>query len=74
MEENQLDDVMEVIKQIDLNKNVVEDDNDLESKKEDVMEEDADIEAVAEEITGSMKTPKLIQDWDPIYKEYHIPV
>ncbi|GJV72818.1 hypothetical protein Tco_1492813 [Tanacetum coccineum] len=54
MEENQLDDVMEVIKQIDLNKNVVEDDNDLESKKEDVMEEDADLEAVAEEMTGKI--------------------
>ncbi|GKB42520.1 hypothetical protein Tco_0887462 [Tanacetum coccineum] len=49
---------MEVIKQIDLNKNIVEDDNDLESKKEDVMKEDAYIEAIAEEMTGCMKTPK----------------
>ncbi|GJT05588.1 hypothetical protein Tco_0840050 [Tanacetum coccineum] len=46
---------MEVIKQIDLNKNIVEDDNDLESKKEDVMKEDAYIEAVAEEMTDRRK-------------------
>ncbi|GJZ91838.1 hypothetical protein Tco_0663903 [Tanacetum coccineum] len=74
MEENQLDDVMEMIKQIDLNKNVVEDDNDLESKKEDVMEEDADIEVVAEEITGCMKTPKANSDWEPHIQGIHIPV
>ncbi|GKA71237.1 hypothetical protein Tco_0777376 [Tanacetum coccineum] len=74
MEENQLDDVMEVIKQIDLNKNVVEDDNDLESKKEDVMEEDADIEAVAEEITCCMKTPKANSDWEPHIQGIYIPV
>ncbi|GJT30405.1 hypothetical protein Tco_0910680 [Tanacetum coccineum] len=67
-------DVMEVIKQIDLNKNVVEDDNDLESKKEDVMEEDADIEAVVEEITGCMKTPKANSDWEPHIQGIHIPV
>ncbi|GKC90121.1 hypothetical protein Tco_1150770 [Tanacetum coccineum] len=74
MEENQFDDVMEVIKQIDLNKNVVEDDNDLESKKEDVMEEYADIEVVAEEITGCMKTPKDNSDWEPHIQGIHIPV
>ncbi|GKD08299.1 hypothetical protein Tco_1187984 [Tanacetum coccineum] len=69
MEENQLDDVMEVIKQIDLNKNIVEDDNDLESKKED-----AYIEAIAEEMTGCMKTPKANSDWEPHIQGIHIPV
>ncbi|GKE92327.1 hypothetical protein Tco_1573422, partial [Tanacetum coccineum] len=39
---------------IDLNKNIFEDDNDLESKKEDVMKEDAYIEAIAEEMTGKI--------------------
>ncbi|GKC75053.1 hypothetical protein Tco_1125827, partial [Tanacetum coccineum] len=65
---------MEVIKQIDLNKTIVEDDNDLESKKEDVMKKDAYIEAVAEEMTGCMKTPKANSDWEPHIQGIHIPV
>ncbi|GJT28737.1 hypothetical protein Tco_0909012 [Tanacetum coccineum] len=42
---------MEVVKQIDLNKQVVESDNELESDTEDVLPEVVDPDAVIEEVT-----------------------
>ncbi|GKD43711.1 hypothetical protein Tco_1268356, partial [Tanacetum coccineum] len=41
---------MEVVKQIDLNKQVVESDNELETDTEDVLLEVADPDAVIEEV------------------------
>ncbi|GKA74860.1 hypothetical protein Tco_0781238 [Tanacetum coccineum] len=49
---------MEVVKQIDLNKQVVESDNELESDTEDVLLEVADPNAIIEEVTGCKKTPR----------------
>ncbi|GKE61808.1 hypothetical protein Tco_1512175 [Tanacetum coccineum] len=46
MIENQLVDVMEVVKEIDLNKQVFEDNNEFESDIEDVLPEFADLNAV----------------------------
>ncbi|GKG49536.1 hypothetical protein Tco_0515988, partial [Tanacetum coccineum] len=39
MDENQLDDVMEVVKQMNLNKHVIVSDNEFESDTEDVLPE-----------------------------------
>ncbi|GJR64939.1 hypothetical protein Tco_0011004 [Tanacetum coccineum] len=52
MDENQLNDIMKVVKHIDLNKQVVESDNELESDTEDVLD------VVMEEVTDSHNTPR----------------
>nr|GEV21551.1 hypothetical protein [Tanacetum cinerariifolium] len=54
MDENQLDDVMEVVKQIDLNKQVIESDNEFESDLEDVLPEITYLDAVIEEVTRAI--------------------
>ncbi|GJR49576.1 hypothetical protein Tco_1400097 [Tanacetum coccineum] len=54
MDENQLNDVMEVVKQTDLNKQVVEYEDDLESDTKDVLTEVADPHAIIEKVTGCM--------------------
>ncbi|GJW03430.1 hypothetical protein Tco_1562286 [Tanacetum coccineum] len=51
MEENQINDVMEVVKEIDLNKQVVGYNNELESDIEDILPEITDPDAVIEEVT-----------------------
>ncbi|GJW65298.1 hypothetical protein Tco_0117182 [Tanacetum coccineum] len=51
MDANQLDDVMKVVKQIDLNKQVIESDNEFESDTKDVLPEITDSDAVIEEVT-----------------------
>ncbi|GKA76195.1 hypothetical protein Tco_0782656 [Tanacetum coccineum] len=49
-----LDDVMEVVKQIDLNKEVIKSDNEFESDTEDVLPKVADPIVVVEEVTGKI--------------------
>ncbi|GKC19884.1 hypothetical protein Tco_1022034 [Tanacetum coccineum] len=51
MEENQINDVMEVVKEIDINKQVVEYNNELESDREYILPEITDPYAVIEEVT-----------------------
>ncbi|GJW31040.1 hypothetical protein Tco_0047915 [Tanacetum coccineum] len=51
MEENQINDVMEVVKEIDINKQVVEYNNELESDREDILPEITDPDAVIKEVT-----------------------
>ncbi|GKE85922.1 hypothetical protein Tco_1559664, partial [Tanacetum coccineum] len=46
MDKNQLNDIMKVVKHIDVNKHVVESNNELESDIEDVIPEVADLDAV----------------------------
>ncbi|GJU10847.1 hypothetical protein Tco_1133243 [Tanacetum coccineum] len=53
-----LNDVMKVVKQVDLNKHVVESDNELESDIEDVLLKVEDPDVVIEEVTGCMKIPR----------------
>nr|GEV39136.1 hypothetical protein [Tanacetum cinerariifolium] len=53
MDENKLNDVMKVIKQVDLNTQVVESDNELESDTEDVLPEVEDPNSVIEKVTGT---------------------
>ncbi|GKB53823.1 FAR1-related sequence 5-like protein [Tanacetum coccineum] len=58
MDENKLNDIMKVVKHIDLNKQVVESDNELESDTGDVLPEVADSDVVMEEVTDSHNTPR----------------
>ncbi|GKD73475.1 hypothetical protein Tco_1331757, partial [Tanacetum coccineum] len=58
MDENQLDDVMEVVKQMNLNKHVIVSDNEFESDTEDVLPEIKAPNAVIEEVTNCIKTPR----------------
>ncbi|GJR66055.1 hypothetical protein Tco_0012120 [Tanacetum coccineum] len=51
MDENHINGVMEVIKQIDLNKQAVEYNNELESDTKDILPEITDPDAVIEEVT-----------------------
>ncbi|GKE11280.1 hypothetical protein Tco_1414831, partial [Tanacetum coccineum] len=46
MDDNQLNDVMEVVKNIDLNKQVFENDNELELDTKDVLSQVADPDVV----------------------------
>nr|GEV92482.1 hypothetical protein [Tanacetum cinerariifolium] len=57
MDENHLIDVIEVYKQIDMNKNVIEQEIELESDGDDDLPEVADPDNVAQEIRDSVKTP-----------------
>ncbi|GJZ41178.1 hypothetical protein Tco_0588064 [Tanacetum coccineum] len=63
MDENQLNDVMKVVKQVDLNKQVVEYDNELESDTEDVLPEVEDPDAVIEEVTRKIICDFLGTTW-----------
>ncbi|GJZ32335.1 hypothetical protein Tco_0577771 [Tanacetum coccineum] len=56
MDENHLIDVIEVYKQIDLNKEVTEEENELESDRDDDLPKVVDPDNVAKEITDSIKT------------------
>ncbi|GJR15599.1 FAR1-related sequence 5-like protein [Tanacetum coccineum] len=58
MDENQLDDVIEVVKQMNLNKHVIESDNEFKSDTEDVLPENTPLDAVTEEVADCIKTPR----------------
>ncbi|GJU50464.1 hypothetical protein Tco_1220019 [Tanacetum coccineum] len=53
--ENQLKNSMEAVENMDMNKQVFEKDNELESDTEDVLHEFANPNAVIEEVTDGMK-------------------
>ncbi|GJY35012.1 FAR1-related sequence 5-like protein [Tanacetum coccineum] len=78
MDENQLDDVMEVVKQMNLNKQVIESDNEFDTDTEDVLPEITALDAVIEEVADCIKTPKATlyeQNETPdgsIYWEPHV--
>ncbi|GKC46158.1 hypothetical protein Tco_1063880, partial [Tanacetum coccineum] len=57
MNENQLNNSMEVVENIDMNKQVFEKDNELESDTEDVLHEFANPNVVIEEVTESLVLP-----------------
>ncbi|GKB40043.1 hypothetical protein Tco_0884985, partial [Tanacetum coccineum] len=50
MDENQLDAVMEVVKQMNLNKQVIESDNEFDTDTEDVLPEITALDVVIEEV------------------------
>ncbi|GKF36098.1 hypothetical protein Tco_0112856, partial [Tanacetum coccineum] len=54
MNENQLNNFIEAVENMDLNKQVFEKDNELESDTEDVLHEFANPNAVIEEVTESL--------------------
>ncbi|GKB66636.1 FAR1-related sequence 5-like protein [Tanacetum coccineum] len=58
MNENQLNNSMEAVENMDMNKQVFEKDNEPESDTEDVLHEYANPNAVIEEVTDCMKTPR----------------
>ncbi|GKD71829.1 hypothetical protein Tco_1325919, partial [Tanacetum coccineum] len=72
------DDVIEVTKLIDLNKQIVEQENEVESDGDDVLPEVSDPDTVMEEVTNCMKTPRATlyeQNKTPggsIYWEPHV--
>ncbi|GJZ16610.1 FAR1-related sequence 5-like protein [Tanacetum coccineum] len=78
MNENQLNNFMEAVENMDLNKQVFEKDNELELDTEDVLQEFANPNAVIEEVTDCMKTPRATlyeQNETPggsIYWEPHV--
>ncbi|GJU52670.1 hypothetical protein Tco_1226384 [Tanacetum coccineum] len=88
MVENELDDVMEVVKEIDLNKQVFEDDNEYESDTKDVLPQVVDQNVVIKEVIvyskNCMKTSRAtlyehndspgIIYWEPHVQGIPIPV
>ncbi|GJU90548.1 FAR1-related sequence 5-like protein [Tanacetum coccineum] len=78
MDADKLNDVMEVVKNIDPNKQFFEYDNELESNTEDVLPQVADPDALIEEVTDCLKTPRATlyeQNETPggsIYWEPHV--
>ncbi|GKD57423.1 hypothetical protein Tco_1290810 [Tanacetum coccineum] len=76
--ENQLKNSMEAVENMDMNKQVFEKDNELESATEDVLHKFANLNAVIEEVTDCMKTPRATlyeQNETPgglIYWESHV--
>ncbi|GJU32519.1 FAR1-related sequence 5-like protein [Tanacetum coccineum] len=58
MDEDHLMNVIEITKLIDLNKQIVEQENEVESDGDDVLPEVADPDTVMEEVTKCMKTPR----------------
>ncbi|GJW27919.1 hypothetical protein Tco_0044794 [Tanacetum coccineum] len=70
MDENQLDDVMEVVKQMNLNKQFIESENEFESDTEDAIPETTDPDAVIEEVTS--KIPCDLAETVIDYKEPHV--
>ncbi|GKA78262.1 FAR1-related sequence 5-like protein [Tanacetum coccineum] len=78
MNENQLNNSMEAVENMDMNKQVFEKDNELESDTKDVLHKFANPNAVIEEVTDCMKTPRATlyeQNETPggsIYWEPHV--
>ncbi|GKC46059.1 FAR1-related sequence 5-like protein [Tanacetum coccineum] len=85
MDENHFIDVIKVYKHIDLNKDIIEEENELESDGDDDLPEVTDPDNDAQEITISLKTPRatLYEHnetpggsiyWDPHVQGIPIPV
>ncbi|GJU87963.1 FAR1 DNA binding domain-containing protein [Tanacetum coccineum] len=78
MNENQLKNFMEAVENMDMNKQVFEKDNELESDTEDVLQEFTNPNVVIEEVTDCMKKPRATlyeQNETPggsIYWEPHV--